>query len=90
MDGKLAALRLPIDEWPAVIGLLWSTALSDPDQQETVGRLGSQLYAQYVQALGLDAEQLAGWLVLLTPELRQQVRDSARSAAARDQETDRD
>ncbi len=89
MDGNVAALRLPIDEWPAVIGLLWSTALTDPDQQETVGRLGSQLYAQYVQALGLDAERLAGWLVLLTPELRQQVRDSAAYTAGPDQETDR-
>ena len=89
MNANVAALRLAIDDWPAVIGLLWATALTHPHERETVGRLGSQLYAQYVQALGLDAEQLAGWLIGLPPELRQQVRDSTGRRAGQEQETDR-
>ncbi len=77
MSPTVAALRLPIDDWPCVIGVLWSTAQLHPEQLETVGRLGSQLYAEYARALGLDAEQVADWLVGLPPVIRQQVRDSA-------------
>ncbi len=87
MSQTVAALRLPIDDWPCVIGLLWSTAQLHPEQLGTTGRLGSQLYAEYARALGLDAEQLADWLVGLPPAIRQQIRDSASQLDTQGQET---
>ncbi len=90
MNQTGATLRLPLEDWARVIAVLWSTALIHPDQLETVGGLGSRLYAQYARAcLGGDPEQVADWLLCLPPAIRQQVRAGATLAGDQSQETHR-
>ncbi len=89
MNQTGATLRLPLEDWARVIAVLWSTALIHPDQLETIGRLGSRLYAQYARALGGDPEQVPDWLHCLPAAIRQQVRASATRAGDQGQETHR-
>ncbi len=89
MNETGAALRPPLEDWARVIAVLWSTALIRPDQVETVGGLGSRLYAQYARVLRVDPEQAADWLLCLRPVLRRQVRASATRAGDQARETHR-
>ena len=73
MSDEMIPLRLPPQDWAAVIAAVWARVLLDPAQLHTVVRVAARLSVAYAAAVGVDPAEVADCLIALPLSLRQQV-----------------